>query len=206
MSTLSIDISPGRRDSSPPRLARTGRELGYVLLGLPLGIATFALAVTGLALGVGLAVALVGIPVILIALLATRSVARLERHRARLVIDTPVPRDRPLQGGLAERSRTLATDASGWRGAAWSVLLLPVGVAGFTASVTLWSAALGLLTSPLYYWALPDDRGVPALLDDPAAGYAALRLLVGLGLLPVAAILTRALAQGTARLARAVLG
>jgi hypothetical protein len=206
MTTLSIDISPGRRDALPPRLARTARELGYVLLGLPVGIATFTLGVTGLSLGVGLAVTLVGIPVILLTLLATRWVARLERHRARLVIDTPVPADRPLQGGLLERARTLATDPSGWRGAAWSVLLLPLGVAGFTASVTLWSSALGLLTSPLYYWALPDDGSGLALFDDPAAGYAALRMLIGLGLLPVAAILTRALAQGTARLARAVLG
>lgn len=66
MATLSIDISPGRRDALPPRLARTARELGYVLLGLPVGIATFTLGVTGLSLGVGLAVTLVGIPVILL--------------------------------------------------------------------------------------------------------------------------------------------
>ena len=206
MTALSIDISPARRGTARRQLARLGRELGYLLLGLPLGIATFTIAVTGLSLGVGLAVTLVGIPVILLTLLATRWLARLERHRARLVIDEPFPGDRPLQGGVLERSRALATDPSGWRGAAWSVLLLPVGVAGFIAGVTLWSSALGLLTSPLYYWALPDDGSVPALFDDPAPGYAALRVLIGLVLLPVAAILTRALAHGTARLARAVLG
>ena len=70
------------------------------------------------------------------------------------------------------------------------------------------SAALGMLSSPLWYWALPDDANndtIP-LLDSTGAGWSALRVLIGLALVPIAAWGCRGLALGTARLAKATLG
>jgi hypothetical protein len=86
------------------------------------------------------------------------------------------------------------------------VLLAPVASIGFSVAVSLWATALGLLTSPLWLWAIPEEDDSLALFNDPAAGYAALRVLVGLALIPVAFAACRALAEGTARLAKAILG
>jgi hypothetical protein len=100
-----------------------------------------------------------------------------------------------------------ATDGAAWRNVVWAVLLLPLGIVTFTIAVALWSGALGFVASPLWYWALPDDADETiALIDDHSLGYAVLRVLVGLALVPLAISGCRALAAGSARLTRAVLG
>jgi hypothetical protein len=189
-----------------PGLATMGRDFLYLVLGLPLGIAFFSFAVTGLSLGAGLAITLVGLPVLVLTLLASRWIARVERARAGLVVDVPIAADRPLSGGVVERSKAILRDRGSWTGVAWSLLLLPIGIAGFTAAVTLWSVALGFVTSPLWYWALPQDNDTIPLLDSTSVGYSVLRVLIGLALLPTTAMACRAMAAGTGRMARAILG
>src|SRR2546423_358839 len=90
-----------------PTLATAGRDLLYLVLGLPLGVALFTFAVTGLSLAAGLAITLVGAPVLVLTLLASRWIARLERARAALVVAEPIPAVRPLAGGAVERSKAL---------------------------------------------------------------------------------------------------
>jgi putative sensor protein len=189
-----------------PRPAVTARDFTYLVLGLPLGIATFTFAVTGLSLAAGLAITLLGIPVLLLTLLAVRGIAWVERGRAAWLLGEPVVgRERRLDGNLWARAKTIAGDPASWRDTVWSLLLLPVGIANFTVAVTLWSASLGFLTSPAWYWALPSDSTTP-LLDSTSLGASVLRVLIGLALLPVAAVVCRGLAAGNARLARAILG
>jgi hypothetical protein len=188
-----------------PSLAQTGKDFLYLLLGLPLGIATFTFAVTALSLSVGLAITLVGIPLFVLTLLASRWIAKLERARAALVVDEPVVVDAPLTGGVVERAKALIRDRAAWTGVAWSVLLLPIGIAGFTVAVTLWSTAVGFVTSPLWYWAMPDDDETIPLLDSTSLGYTVLRVLIGLALLPTTMVACRALAAGIGRSARAIL-
>jgi putative sensor protein len=187
-------------------LAQTGKDFLYLVLGLPLGIAAFTFVVTALSLSVGLAITLVGIPLLVLTLLASRWIAKLERVRAGLVVDDPLTTDRPLTGGTIERSKALFRDRSAWAGVAWSVLLLPIGTFGFTVAISLWSTALGFVTSPLWYWAMPDDDETIPLLDSTSLGYTALRVLIGLALLPTTMVACRALAAGTGKAARAILG
>ncbi len=190
-----------------PGLATMGRDFLYLVLGLPLGIVFFTFAVTGLALGAGLAITLIGIPILVLTLLASRWIAKGERARAGLVVDEPIAADRPLTGdGVIARSKAILRDRSSWTGVVWSLLLLPIGTAGFTAAVTLWSVALGFVTSPLWYWALPQDNDTIPLFDSTSAGYTVLRVLIGLALLPTTAMACRAMAAGTGRAARAILG
>lgn len=160
---------------------------------------------TGLSLAGGLMITLIGIPVLLGTLLLGRLLARLERERAPLVLGERFPtRDRPIEGTLGEKARAVVTDPDGWLGLLWGVLLLPIGIAGFTVAVTAWSTTLALVSSPLWYWALPEDDDTIALLESTALGWSALRVLIGLALLPVAYGLCRALALGSAHLARAL--
>jgi hypothetical protein len=190
-----------------PGLATMGRDFAYLVLGLPLGIATFTFAVTAVSLGLGLVITLIGIPILVGTLLASRWIAKAERARAAWVVDEPAHAgDRRLEGSLLERSKALVRDRSAWGGVAWSLLLLPIGTAGFTVAVTLWSTALGFVTSPVWYWAMPDGDDTIPLLDSTSFGYTVLRVLIGLALLPTTAVACRALAAGSGRAARAVLG
>jgi hypothetical protein len=207
MTTIPLTPRHERRFRPFPPLQTIARDALYLVLGLPAGVAIFTIVVTGLALGAGLAITLVGVPILLSTLLLARALAEVERRRARLALAAPIHgRERRLGGGAMDRARTLATDPASWRDVLWGLLVLPVGTAGFTVAVALWSTALGLVTSPVYWWALGDEPGEPALFDDPGAGYSVLRVLIGVALIPVAAWLSRATAAGSARLARELLG
>ncbi len=193
-----------------PRPATIARDALYLCAGLPAGIVTFSVLVTGLSLAAGLAITLVGIPVMLATLYASRLMGDVERRRAGWVLGVPVTRTaRPWRGGLWERTKTAFTDVGAWRDMVWGLILLPLGILGFTVAVTAWSTALGLLTSPLWYWALPDndnpDNATLNYLNNHAAGPSAVRVAAGLVLIPVAIFLCRALADATARAARALL-
>jgi Putative sensor len=205
MSDPVFDRPAGRFDPLPgPGLI--ARDFAYLALGLPIGIVSFTLAVTGLVLAAGLAITLLGLPVLLATLVGLRWIGGLERRRAGWVLDLPVRTpERRAAGSLWQRTRTIATDPASWRATAWSLVLLPVGVAGFTAAVTLWSIAVGFLTSPAWFWALPSGDDTIPLLDSTSAGYTALRVLIGVAMLPATAVAMRGLSAGTARLAREVL-
>jgi hypothetical protein len=192
-----------------PSAGTMGRDALYLLTGLPAGVATFTVLVGGLSLAAGLAITLLGIPVLLATLYAARAMGDVERRRAGWVLGMPVARTaRPWTGGPWARFKAAATDAGAWRDTVHGLVLLPLGIAGFTAAVTAWSTALGLATSPLWYWSLPDDdqdSRVLDLLNSHAAGPSAVRVALGLALIPVAAWTCRALADAFARAARALL-
>jgi len=202
----SIPLAESHPRRALPRPRDIAHDFAYLVLGLPVGLAAFVVIVTGLAAAAGLAITLLGIPLLLVTLLIARGIADIERRRAALVLGEPIEgRERRLEGGLWARTKTIASDSASWRDTAWSLLTLPIGVAGFTAAITLWSAALGLVASPLYMWAINDHGNDAAFFNDPSPGYAALRVITGLALIPVAAWGSRALSVGFARLARSVL-
>jgi hypothetical protein len=193
-----------------PRPAQIGRDARYLLAGLPAGIVTFTVLVTGLALAAGLLITLLGVPVLLGTLYAMRALGDVERRRAGWLLRAPITRrDRRWSGGIWRRAMAACADGGAWRDATWSLILLPIGIFGFAAVVTLWSAALGLLTSPLWYWSLPQNDGqdvaVLRFLDSHALTPSLARVAAGLLLVGVAAWCCRGLADGTARAARALL-
>ena len=192
-----------------PRPSVIAGDVAYLILGLPLGIVSFTVAVTGLSLAGGLLITLVGIPVLLITLLACRGLAAVERARAALVLGEPVPgAEKPWKrDGAWETTKAILGDPGAWRDLLWAVVLMPIGIATFTIAVTVWSTALGLLTSPLWYWALPDDSDdtIP-LLDSTSLGWSALRVLIGLVLVPVAIAICRGLAHGQAKATAGAIG
>jgi hypothetical protein len=207
MTTIPMSEPAEHRLRLLPRVREMAHDFAYLVGGLPVGVAAFSLILTGIATAAGLAITLVGIPILLVTLLAARGIAELERHRAAPVLGSRIAgRERKLTGSLWERTKAIATDAASWRDTAWSLLLLPIGVAGFTAAVTMWSVSLGLVTSPLYYWALDGNDNDVALFNDPSIGYSVLRVLIGVALVPVAAWGSRALSVGTAKAAKGILG
>ena len=190
------------------------KELAYLLLGLPVGVVTFTVVVTGVALGASLLITLVGIPVLVATAYADRGLAWLERRRAALVVGRPIsdpPYRRPERPGALAWLKALAVDPQTWKEAAWMVVVFAVGLVGFVVAVVLWTVALWAVTFPVYWWALPHDA-VPQVGgegDELALDTWPLAIAVGacgLVLLVVSPWVCSLLAQGQARLARVFLG
>jgi hypothetical protein len=207
MTTLSAPPRPALPHMLRPSVI--AGDFAYLVLGLPIGIATFTVAVTGFSLAAGLLITLIGIPILMATLLACRGFAAVERARASFVLGEPVhgPERTWRRDTVWETTKAVLGDPAGWRDLLWAVVLLPIGIATFTVAVTVWTAALGMLTSPLWYWALPDDSDdTIRLLDSTSPGWSALRVLIGLVLVPLAIAICRGMAEGQGRATRFAIG
>src|SRR5690606_38521913 len=134
-----------------PVEGRSWRELGYVLLSLPISIMLFTYAVTMVSLGAGLLVTFLGVPVLAAALAGCRGIGAVERARARALLDLEVDEPEPLRmrkpGAMAWMGAVLKSGTS-WRALLYSLLQMPWSVFTFTVSVTFWSIGWTLLTYP----------------------------------------------------------
>jgi hypothetical protein len=132
---------------------RTYRVFLYLLLGLVLGILDFTIMVTGLSLGLGLIITLVGIPVLVATLIVARSLAALERGLALSLLDAPMPRRGPERGGADgyfwARLRSLVFSRRTWAEVGFLFLRLPLGILDFTVAVTIFALALSGLVMPI---------------------------------------------------------
>ncbi|HTH04787.1 MAG TPA: sensor histidine kinase [Ilumatobacteraceae bacterium] len=134
--------------------ARTWKETLHLLIDLPLGIAWFTIIVTGIALGVGLVpLMFLGLLVLLLTLQFVRVVSAIERARAKALLDADIANPFMPLGeiqGWWSRIKAVLGDAALWKGVAYCVLALPVGIITFTVAVTFWSIALGGVTAPIW--------------------------------------------------------
>ncbi|MFE0510488.1 sensor histidine kinase [Streptomyces sp. NPDC058964] len=141
-----------------PFEARSWREFGYVLLGLPVGILLFVFAVTTVSLGAGLLVTFLGVPVLAAALAGCRGFGALERARARGLLRLEVADPEPLRmskpGALAWMGAVLKSGTS-WRHLLYAVLQFPWAVFSFVVAVNFWAYGWALLTYPLWFWVFP---------------------------------------------------
>jgi len=148
--------------------------IAYLLLALPLGLAEFTFLVATISIGAGLAITLIGIPILIAAVFAWRWIAQLER---RLIA--------ALTGRvIADPYRPVAADASNWRRlgarladpATWKdlvflLLQLPVGAVAFIVTAAVLSVGVAALFAPSTFWAIPDgiDLGVVVVDTLPEA-------------------------------------
>ncbi|MCX4788628.1 sensor domain-containing protein [Streptomyces sp. NBC_01221] len=140
-----MTMSPLVPDNDRPPPARfaldrwTWKEIGYLLANLPMALAGFVYTVFMIGVGVGLAVTVIGLPLLAAGLHGARLIGRAERGRARamlgLRIDEPSPMvlSRQAQGFFPWLWSSL-TDPVGWRVVLYSFIRLPWGVLTFTVT------------------------------------------------------------------------
>ncbi|MFI6824743.1 sensor histidine kinase [Micromonospora sp. NPDC050187] len=143
-----------------PRLPRRLlTDSGYVLLGLPLAVASLVVLLVGLALGLGLLVLVVGLPVLTGTLYAARGLADIERLRLAAVRRQPRIRPRyrlPEAGATAWRRIFLPMrDIQSWLDLAHGIFRLPVAIVTFVLTITWWAVALTGTLYGAYDWAIP---------------------------------------------------
>jgi signal transduction histidine kinase len=136
---------------------KTWKATAHLLADLPLGIVWFTIVVTGISLGFGTIVTLIGIPVLIGLLLFSRVMSTVERARARALLDAdiPSPFTSLAEGSLWQRFKALVGDGASWKGLAYGIVMLPVGIFNFVVVVVLWSVVLAGLTYPAWGWSVP---------------------------------------------------
>jgi Putative sensor len=151
--------NPFARALWAPFEVRTWKETIHLLLNMPVGIATFTIIVTGFALGLGMLITLVGIPILIAMLYISRALGWFERGRAKLLLDqevAPPYRPGPTQGRWWRQPLSRVTDPATWVEIVYHLLLLPIGIFTFTVAFTVWVLGASLAFLPIYAWALPE--------------------------------------------------
>ncbi|MEU9111993.1 sensor domain-containing protein [Streptomyces sp. NPDC048483] len=153
-----------------PLSAWTWREIAYLLSNFPLGVLAFVVLVVWLALGIGLAVTVVGLPLLAMGLVACRRYGRMERARARALLGVEVDEPSPLRAretGFLPWLWTCLKDPVAWRHALFAFIRLPWAV--LTFSVTLVSLFVAWPALPwLARWLSNADRAMVRGLLSPS--------------------------------------
>ncbi|WP_436909724.1 sensor domain-containing protein [Halosimplex marinum] len=154
---LRVPDGPGsllRRFVGVPLRLQTYANLLYLSALFPLGMAYSILLPLGFGLGIGLAVILVGLPVLAGTILLVRELTALERYAADRLLAVDVPAGEadvpPLSEPVAHLKHAL-TSLSTWRGVVFLLSKVLVGTAAFALLAFLGTISLSLLLVPLYY-------------------------------------------------------
>jgi hypothetical protein len=169
------------------------------LLGLPLGVAYFTWLVTGLSVGAGLFITLLGIPILTLVLASVRPLLAAERALADALLGTAIPRAglAPRGEGWIGRLKAYWIDSTTWRGMAYLLARFPIGTLTFSVAVAVYSAALCAIAAPIVAPLEPIEIGSWEL-DT---------VLEGLALVPLGLVLLVAagwISEGMAAMSRAL--
>lgn len=131
------------------------RALALVASAIPLGTLWFSILVTGWSLGLGLAITLLGLPILLGLAHTVRVCAEVERRLLEGLTGVRLARPTESFGGrsLIGHLRFLATDAMVWREQAYLLLRFVVGLPLAVATLAVVAVGGHMLAAVTYYHA-----------------------------------------------------
>lgn len=140
-----------------PFRLQTYRNLLYLALAFPLGLLYFVFLSVGLSLGVGLAITVVGVPILLAVLAVSTGLATVERELATLLLGVEIPTATgETPDSLVGRAKRLVSDAGTWKAVVYLGSKFVIGLVSFVVVTTLLVTATSLLVVPFVY----DQPGV----------------------------------------------
>lgn len=187
----------------------------YLLLAFPLGTAYFVFLVTGLSLGFGLIITLLGIPILIIVLAASWELCSFERVLANGMLGEEIPKPvSPLMPeGWWPRFKTHVKNRLTWTGIIYLLIKFPLGVFTFTSAVTLISITFWLLGAPIYYSFVDMEIEKFTIGGTTFGGWnldtlpeALLLTLIGIPMIFISLLLMNLLARLSGGFARVMLG
>jgi signal transduction histidine kinase len=195
-------------------LRQLGADSMYLIVGFPVALVAFILCFTLFWLGVGTAVIVIGIPIMVGSLYLARGFADIERLRIPAVLRRPAPRPRyrraEANAGFWRRVATPLRDGQSWLDLMHACLAWILSTIGFSFIVTWWAGALGGLTYFAWDWALPRPENNTDLnelmgISDTYTARVGLYTLAGVFFLITLPLVARIFALLTANLGRALL-
>jgi signal transduction histidine kinase len=183
------------------------RAAAAIVLGLFTGVFSFAVLITCLSAGGSLLIFLVGFAIAGAGIEASRILADSERRRMTFVDRRPLRPHayRPYGKGWQDLAEAVFLDENRWRDVIYVFVSFPLTILEFGLALTAWAGALALMLVPFVLAAggriaLGRGSATIELGANAAPALAIAALVVGLVLVPVAAVLSR----GLIRLHRAV--
>lgn len=152
------------------------RRLLYLALSLPIGIATFVVAVVLLSVGVGTIVVWVGLLLLVLLMVQARWWADVDRRLIRSLLGVHIPVPQPLEpvGSRWNRIGKQLSDRTNWKSVVWQLVRLPLGCIGVIPLYLAYGGAL-YLVSP---WLGPISGGPGWAVTLAVVGGVAMILLV----------------------------
>ncbi|MEF8780240.1 MAG: sensor domain-containing protein [Haloferacaceae archaeon] len=172
-----------RRTVAAPVRPQTYLNVLYLGLAFPLGIAYLTFVSIGVSLGVGLAIVVVGIPILAAVLAVVLGLADLERRLASVLLGVRIRPRTELEGDTTRRRlASLATSLETWKAVVYLPSKFLFGLAALLVVTTLLTTGVSMALVPLFY----DQPGlyVGIVADRPVEIHPALyfgwnHLLVG---------------------------
>lgn len=132
---------------------QTYRNICYLVLSFPLGLAYYSVLIIGFASGIALTVVLVGLGILLGMVLGLRYVAAVERSLANSLLEVNIasPDDvDPDSDDIIATAGASLRAASTWKGFGFVVLKFWVGILSFVLLVTFLGTSIELLLLPVF--------------------------------------------------------
>jgi uncharacterized membrane protein len=133
---------------------RTYGALLYMLLSLATGIFYFTWAVTGIALSLGLAILIIGVPFALLFIASVRVLAHVEGRIVEALLGVRMPRRLPAgpsaDEGVWTKVKEALSDVRTWSSLFYMLLMLPLGICYFVIGVVGLSVSLGVTAGAMY--------------------------------------------------------
>jgi len=132
--------------------AQTYRNVLYLLLAFPLGLAYYVVLTLGFTLGLALSVLVVGLGILLGTVIGLRFLASFERKLANRLLGTEIsdPDDVEKGEGIVTTAKAYIEAPSTWRGLGFVALKFWIGILSFILLVAFLGTAIELLLLPLF--------------------------------------------------------
>lgn len=195
---------------------QTYLNLLYLFLAFPLGLFYFIFLVTGLSLGVSLVIVWIGLFLLAVVFAVWYSLIVFERQMAIWLLGEEIPpiSRQDLRGlSLWQQFKAAVANPVTWKGLAYLLAKLPLGIVSFTFLVTFAALSVSLLAAPFYYqlvhpqvdltWTGPLSNSIWVV---DTLGEALLASLAGVFVSLVSMHILNALAWISGKFARVMLG
>jgi uncharacterized membrane protein len=127
--------------------------LFYMMLSLVTGIFYFTWAVAGISMSSGFSILIIGIPFLVLFFGSVRGLSLLEGRIVEAMLGVRMPRRPPYPAKqdqpLLKRIGAMFLDARTWSTLFYMLLMLPLGIFYFTATITMLALSLGFAAAPL---------------------------------------------------------
>lgn len=133
---------------------QTYKNIFYLLLSFPLGTFYFVFLMTGLTLGFGLTVILIGIPILFLIFFSGRILVNFEIKMLNNFLNTDINHLSNYEYGelsIFQKVKKQLTDINTWKGIIYLFLKFPISLFSFIITVVLLSISLAFLSAPLTY-------------------------------------------------------
>jgi len=132
--------------------SRSYLNILYLMLTFPLGIFYFTILITGISLGIGLAITLLGIPILFGTLLLWRLFAYFEIELARIILGIKIkaPKVKKTKN-FWEWIKSYLVDSFTWKSLAYLFIQFPIGIFSFVILTVSISVSISFISIPILY-------------------------------------------------------